>query len=70
MFRKCCKVKKTILQGQTASCVNNPSSSNPDSSSSNKVTEFLVKGFYWNRFQVINTSFQAFLQAINFTFRL
>jgi hypothetical protein len=39
----------------------------PDSSSINKVTNFLVKGFYWNRFQVSSkTSFQAFLQMKNF----
>jgi len=44
---------------------------NPGSSSINKVTNFLVKGFYWNRFQVSSqTSFQAFLQTKTFTSRL
>jgi hypothetical protein len=43
----------------------------PDSSSINKVTNFLVKGFYWNRFQVSSqTSFPAFLQTKTFTSRL
>jgi len=41
-----------------------------DSSSINKVTKFLVKGFYWNRFPVSSqTSFRAFLQTTTFTSR-
>jgi hypothetical protein len=43
----------------------------PDNSSINKVTKFLVKGFYWNRFLVSSqTSFEAFLQTKTFTSRL
>jgi hypothetical protein len=43
----------------------------PDSSSINKVTKFLVKAFYWNRFEVSSqTSFRAFLQTKTFTSRL
>jgi hypothetical protein len=42
-----------------------------DSSSINKVTKFLVKGFYWNRFPVSSQiSFRAFLQTKTFTSRL
>jgi len=36
----------------------------PDSRSINKVTKFLVKGSYWNRFELSSqTSFRAFLQT-------
>ncbi len=42
-----------------------------DNNSINKVTKFLVKEFYWNRFQgSTQTSFQAFLQTKTFTFRV
>jgi hypothetical protein len=42
-----------------------------DSNSSHKVSKFLVKGLYWNKFPVSSqTSFRAFLQAKTFTSRL